>query len=76
MESPLGKKMYEFGLRKSLISPKHSFLATFLLEERSKEKSFWDPFLKVFPKDLTNFPIFYTEEEKKLLKGTSLIKMI
>lgn len=31
MTSPVGKKMYEKGLRQRLISPKHSFLATFIM---------------------------------------------
>ena len=29
--SPIGKKMFEKGLRGRLISPKHSFLATFIM---------------------------------------------
>ena len=29
--SPVGSKMYEKGLRQRLISPKHSFLATFIM---------------------------------------------
>lgn len=29
--SPIGKKMYEKGLRQRLISPKHSFLATYIM---------------------------------------------
>lgn len=31
MASPIGKKMYEKGLRQRLISPKHSFLCTFIM---------------------------------------------
>jgi len=29
--SPIGAKMYEKGLRQRLISPKHSFLGTFIM---------------------------------------------
>lgn len=29
--SPIGSKMYEKGLRQRLISPKHSFLATYIM---------------------------------------------
>jgi len=39
--SPVGKKMYEKGLRQRLISPKHSFLSTFVMQERRKPDSPW-----------------------------------
>lgn len=39
--SPVGKKMYEKGLRQRLISPKHSFLSTFVMQERRKPDSIW-----------------------------------
>ena len=39
--SPIGAKMYEKGLRQRLISPKHSFLSTFIMQERRKPKSEW-----------------------------------
>jgi hypothetical protein len=29
--SPIGKKMFEKGMRQRLISPKHSFLSTFIM---------------------------------------------
>jgi len=39
MASPIGRKMYEKGLRQRLISPKHSFLSTYLMQERRKPDS-------------------------------------
>ena len=36
-KSPIGKLMYEKGLRQRLISPKHSFLGTYLMQERRKD---------------------------------------
>jgi histone-lysine N-methyltransferase SETD3 len=65
--SPVGKKMYEKGLRQRLISPKHSFLATFIMQERRKPDSEWNIYIDILPKSYTNFPIFFTEEEKKWL---------
>lgn len=38
-KSPIGKLMYEKGLRQRLISPKHSFLGTYLMQERRKENT-------------------------------------
>ena len=35
-KTPIGKLMYEKGLRQRLISPKHSFLGAYLLQERKK----------------------------------------
>ena len=37
-KSPIGKLMYEKGLRQRLISPKHSFLGTYLMQERRKDE--------------------------------------
>jgi len=37
--SPVGKKMFDKGLRQRLISPKHSFLCTYIMQERRKPDS-------------------------------------
>ena len=63
MASPIGKKMYEKGLRQRLISPKHSFLCTFIMQEKRKENSEWHTYIDILPKNLSNFPIFFNEEE-------------
>ena len=61
--SPVGKRMYEKGLRQRLISPKHSFLCTFIMQERRKPESEWQIYIDILPKCYSNFPIFFTEEE-------------
>jgi hypothetical protein len=38
-KTPIGKLMYEKGLRHRLISPKHNFLGSAVLQERRKPKS-------------------------------------
>ena len=48
--SPVGSKMYEKGLRQRLISPKHSFLATYIMQEKRKESTIWDPYIDILPK--------------------------
>lgn len=68
--------MYEKGLRQRLISPKHSFLGTYLLQEKKKEVSFFAEYLDILPKCLNDFPIFYTEEERDLLKGSPFLQQI
>jgi len=68
--------MYEKGLRSRLISPKHSFLATFIMQEKRKESSIWDYYIDILPKNFSNFPIFFTEEEKKWLEGSPFANQI
>ena len=67
--SPIGKQMYEKGLRQRLISPKHSFLGTYIMQERRKPdgEQLFTEYLDILPKDLSNFPIFFDDEDKKLL---------
>lgn len=73
MGSPVGKKMYEKGLRQRLISPKHSFLCTFIMQERRNPDSYWIPYMEILPKQFNNFPIFFTDEEKKWLVGSPFL---
>ena len=56
-ETPISKKIIAAKL--DLLSPKHSFLATFLLLERLKPDSFWKPYLDVLPQSYPSLPIFF-----------------
>ncbi len=67
-ESPIGAKMMKANLH--LISPKHSFLSTLVMQEKRIPESKWHPYLDILPKDLGSFPIFFTPEEKKWLEGS------
>jgi len=73
MTSPVGKKMYEKGLRQRLISPKHSFLSTYIMQEKRKPESPWQIYIDILPKNFSNFPIFFTEEERVWLKGSPFL---
>lgn len=70
MESPIGSLMAARNFRQRLVSPKHSFLATYIMEERRKEKSHFDKFIDILPKCFDNFPIFYSQEERTWLEGS------
>ncbi len=59
-ESPIGKLMMEKNLRNRLISPKHSFMATLLMQEIRKEDTPHRQYLNILPQAYDNFPIFYT----------------
>lgn len=68
--SPIGSKLFARNFRNRLISPKHSFLATFLMEEKRKETSYFQEYIDILPKGYNNFPIFYTHEERAWLEGS------
>ena len=75
-KSPLGKLMYEKGLRQRLISPKHNFLCAYMLQEIKKESTPWDTYIKLLPQDVSEFPVFFSEDEKKWLEGSRFIDQI
>ena len=72
--SPIGSKMVEADL--DLLSPKHSYLSTFVLQEKLKPESFWQPYLEILPQKFRNFPIFFTEDEKEWLKGSPFLDQV
>lgn len=57
----------------TLNSPKHCLLSTFVLYERKNADSKWQYYFDILPKDYSNFPIFFTDEELKLLKGSPFL---
>ncbi len=75
--SPIGAKMMYHNLKSKLLSPKHGFLTTYILQERPKgEASEFFPFIDILPKTFENFPIFFTPEEKDLLKGSPFLAQV
>lgn len=76
-ESPIGAKMMYHNLKARLLSPKHGFLSTYVLQERLKgEESYYFPFIDILPKTFENFPIFFTPEEKEWLKGSPFLDQV
>ena len=59
---------------KELYSPKHCLLTSFLLYEEKNPK--YKYYFDLLPNDFSNFPIFYTQEELDLLKGSPFLKQI
>lgn len=72
--TPQGLKVSSFMY--TLNSPKHCLLSTFVLYERKKPNTKWKNYFEILPKDYTNFPIFYTQEELDLLKGSPFLSTI
>ena len=61
---------------KRLVSTTHPFFATYIMEERRKEVSFFAKYLDTLPRTFDNFPIFYTPEELVWLDGSPMLEYI
>ena len=68
-----GKKINDF-MYKELNSPKHCLLSSFLLYEEKNKK--YKYYFDLLPKDYTNFPIFYKNNELEYLKGSPFYAQI
>jgi histone-lysine N-methyltransferase SETD3 len=70
------------AIGKSIISSnvdlrsKHSYLASYVLQEKKQEKSFWDPYINILPQHYANMPIFFGEEHLALLRGSFTLEKI
>ena len=73
LETDYGKKIGEF-MYKELYSPKHCLLTSFLLYEEKNPK--YKYYFDLLPNDFSNFPIFYTQDELNLLKGSPFLNQI
>ena len=68
-----GKKINDF-MYKELNSPKHCLLSSFLLYEENNKK--YKYYFDLLPKDYSNFPIFYKNNELEYLKGSPFYAQI
>jgi len=71
-QTAVGKKVQDNGI--SLIYPNNSMLSTFVLLELANPKTIWTYLFKALPKSVSNFPIFFTKEEKQLLEGSQFLR--
>lgn len=75
-DSPSGKYLTQ-EVKAKLHSPNHCLLTAYLLDEMEKgENSKWKFYFDMLPDNYDAFPIFYTEKEEKLLKGTVFLQRI
>ena len=72
-DTVIGSKIYKF-MYQELNSPKHCLLSSYILSEENNQK--WKFYFDLFPKDFSNFPIFFKEKELELLKGSSFLQQI
>jgi tetratricopeptide (TPR) repeat protein len=72
--SGIAKKMVDCGME---LRSKHSYLASYLLQERKKGKdSFWWPYILCLPQKYSNMPIFFDQAKLKLLQGSFTLSKI
>ena len=73
-DTNIGKLVIKSGIT---ISWDHLFYITlFLLEQFHNEKSSWKPYMDMYPRDVSSFPMFYSAKEKKMLKGSPMLEHI
>lgn len=65
--SDIGKKIIDSGVD---LNSTHSYLASYLLQEKHNPNSFWAPYIRILPVHYRNMPIFFTQEELAYLKGS------
>jgi len=53
-----------------------TYITLFLLIQQHDEKSFWKPYMDVYPKTVDSFPLFFSDPEKSLLKGSPMYDQI
>ena len=73
LNKPYGKQISEL-MHHELNSPKHCLLSCFLLfEENNPEYKYY---FDLLPRDYSNFPIFYTQNELEYLSGSPFLNLI
>ncbi|OJH38624.1 SET domain-containing histone-lysine N-methyltransferase [Cystobacter ferrugineus] len=52
------------------------YLASFLLQEKHREGSFWKPYIDSLPESYPQMPLFYGSDEHALLKGCFALSLL
>lgn len=59
-------------VEKRLSAPNHNQIIVFMLQDMMKPTSFFKPYYDILPQDVSNFPVFWEEDELKHLEGSTL----
>lgn len=73
-QSAVGKIIGDQRLYEELKGVAHSSFAAFLLYENQNRKSEYRKYLNDLPKDFSHFPLFFSEDEKKFLRGSPILE--
>lgn len=75
--SPIVKRMDHMQITEKLKTPAGvAPLAIYVMEQRRDPESPWKDYLETMPKEFTNHPIFWTEEEMKMLQGSEIVSYV
>jgi len=73
-ETAIGRKL--FSSHASLSTPNLIAVIVYILTTREDPNHFFQPYYRILPKDYTNFPIFWDEEQLSWLTGSPLVEDI
>ena len=70
--------MVKSNLMGKLENANQCFMATYLLEEKLKpiDQQWAYAYIDMLPKEFSNFPIFFNDNELKYLKGTQFLEQL
>lgn len=71
---PVGQAVLASGV--SFDAPKHIFLMLFILTDMKRLDTFFRPYYELLPLTLSNMPIFWREDEIRLLQGSYLVTQV
>lgn len=71
-----GKIILENKIETRFDAPKHIFLMLYMMIDGEDDNSFFQPYYNILPESLSCMPIFWDQEEYKLLKGSYILTQI
>ena len=71
-QSPIGRQIQNVDIE---LNSSHSTLAAFLLVERTKKRSFWQPYLQSLPQHFPTVPLFFNRAQLKELQGSQALPL-
>jgi len=72
LASKVGKQILESVQVRS----RHSYLASYLLQEKANSKSYWKPYIDILPPTYDTIPLFFTKKQLAELEGSMAIGKI
>jgi len=73
LDSEVGKQIIDSGVQ---VRSRHSYLASYLLQEKANSKSYWKPYIDILPATYDTIPLFFSEEQLAELEGSMAIGKI
>jgi len=73
LSSKVGKQIIESGVQ---LRSRHTYLASYLLQEKANPTSYWKPYIDILPATYDTIPLFFTEKQLAELEGSMAIDKI